>query len=82
MITSLIQVWWVKISDDYWFYFSVFYNQRVIDYNFYFACKRNCRVNFCLNIMRELIKYEDTSEFRAGNLALIALVSACPQMHC
>ena len=53
---------------------------RVIDYNFYFVCKRNCRVNFCRNIMRELIKYEDTSEFRAGNLALIALVSACPSL--
>ena len=42
-------------------YVSDFTNKGLIDCDFYFV-QRDCRLNARRNIMRELIKYEDTSE--------------------
>ena len=57
MIISSILLWLQMITG----YVSVFTNKGLNDCDFYFV-QRDCRLNVRRNIMRELIKYEDTSE--------------------
>ena len=56
MITSSIHLWLQMIIG----YVSVFTNKGLIDWDFYFV-QRNSRLNVRRNIMREIIRYEDTS---------------------